>query len=65
MKGRSHISGDPPVARLDELHRAIKAYDRKFKEPIDWIADYKATLAAMREFERVGFGTRLVFWFDN
>jgi hypothetical protein len=27
--------------------------------------DYKATLAAMRSFEKDGYQARLVFWFDN
>jgi len=34
-------------------------------EPLEPMIDFEACLAAMRAFEAGGYGTRLVFWFDN
>lgn len=30
-----------------------------------WFVEYRAVVAAMRVFEKAGYETRVVFWFDN
>lgn len=45
----------------EELAKAYKA----LSEPIESSPEYLAILDAMECFERQGYETRLVFWFDN
>jgi hypothetical protein len=49
-----------------ELKKAIRAYDLQgTPPPPEWAADYRVVLATMQAFEKLGYATRLVFWFDN
>lgn len=52
----------PSWCTPDEWEKAIK-----IPPEAGWEAapDYFAMLAAMREFERLGYEVRVVFWFDN
>lgn len=73
-KGYSKKVGDSHITRPDlhshswcnanELEEVINRVDSDVMGNV-WTHEYRAFLSAMRQFEAMGFESRMVFWFDN